>query len=457
MRLVDEGYSSGSWHLLIHTIGSVFSTPECLMQSFLRGSTHSRIDSRQAHLDPDKDVDDAEAVTVSGDGTLLSGGSSEFLPVARSTDADRDVEAVDIDAVRRSYSALVLIPGLPFERSLVNAFTSLFFDLQMDFKYTHLREKLPNVTNIFVITMECPLLHSPEYLEVVFPEFCRAATWMPVPLQANLVKAWASYGSRRLMEMLQMLQQLVTVRILNQESRWGHSLQLNHDDALCCACGVMRMVYYASLYGSDRDGVEVLREERQNHQSDLRNLSFEGALSPESKEQFDTREDSLGIELGVRALSVRSPLIGPEHFVNELLNEHIDICTDYSCYRSELDGKFSFMEHSFLLSTATKHTLMYFDNRFRMLRERRFALLQTILLDGPIMPYLRLHVRRDHVVDDALVNVSLFGRLCRIPYYWHCFLPCPQMPASIWLSEMCCLQGSMRHAERMKYSWCVAC
>ena len=53
--LIKEGQSSGNWHHLIHTIGSVFSNPDSLMQSFRIPSGHSRMEP-----DPDKDIDDTE-------------------------------------------------------------------------------------------------------------------------------------------------------------------------------------------------------------------------------------------------------------------------------------------------------------------------------------------------------------------------------------------------------------
>ena len=48
---------------------------------------------------------------------------------------------------------------------------------------------------------------------------------------------------------------------------------------------------------------------------------------------------------------------------------------------------------------------LYYDNRIRMHSERRFNYHQSLVLGAPQTPYLRLKVRRDHIIDDALVEV----------------------------------------------------
>ena len=107
--------------------------------------------------------------------------------------------------------------------------------------------------------------------------------------------------------------------------------------------------------------------------------------------------------LGINPLDCREPLIPWEDFINEPLSEHIEMDKDYANYKSELDSKFSFMNHPFLLTTTAKNLGMYYENRIRMINERRASLFS--LLHGA-MPYLRLRIRRDHVIDDALVAVS---------------------------------------------------
>lgn len=64
------------------------------------------------------------------------------------------------------------------------------------------------------------------------------------------------------------------------------------------------------------------------------------------------------------------------------------------------------MHYPFILTPATKTMGLYFDNRIRMYSERRISFLQAFT-GLPSQPYLRLKVRRDHIIDDALVEVTL--------------------------------------------------
>lgn len=81
---------------------------------------------------------------------------------------------------------------------------------------------------------------------------------------------------------------------------------------------------------------------------------------------------------------------------------------DFANYKRDGDNvandKFTFMKYAFVLTPATKILGLYFDNRIRMYSERRLSILQTVV-GQPTNPYLRLKVRRDHIIDDALVEV----------------------------------------------------
>lgn len=73
----------------------------------------------------------------------------------------------------------------------------------------------------------------------------------------------------------------------------------------------------------------------------------------------------------------------------------------FVCFQTK---KFSFMYYSFILTPATKTLGLYYDNRIRMYSERRMSFFQTAV-GQPTNPYLKLKVRRDHIIDDALVEV----------------------------------------------------
>lgn len=63
------------------------------------------------------------------------------------------------------------------------------------------------------------------------------------------------------------------------------------------------------------------------------------------------------------------------------------------------------MHYPFILTPATKTLGLYYDNRIRMYSERRISFFQTAV-GQPTNPYLKLKVRRDHIIEDALVEVK---------------------------------------------------
>ena len=111
-------------------------------------------------------------------------------------------------------------------------------------------------------------------------------------------------------------------------------------------------------------------------------------------------------ELNIKPLDCRTPLIDWEDFVNEPLCDVLEMDKDYANYKMGRTETFTFMKHPFILTTAAKSLGLSYDNRIRMLEERRASFLQSFMGGAPLMmPYLKLSIRRDHVIDDALVSV----------------------------------------------------
>ena len=65
------------------------------------------------------------------------------------------------------------------------------------------------------------------------------------------------------------------------------------------------------------------------------------------------------------------------------------------------------MLYSFILTPATKTLALYYDNRIRMYSERRISIFHTQLAGQPANPYLKVKVRREHIIDDALAELEL--------------------------------------------------
>jgi ubiquitin-protein ligase E3 A len=111
-------------------------------------------------------------------------------------------------------------------------------------------------------------------------------------------------------------------------------------------------------------------------------------------------------ELGVRTLDCRRPLIPFEEFVNEPLNDVLEMDKDFTFFKVDSESKFSFQSCPFILNACTKSLGLYYDNRISMYSERRITALYSLVQGQQLNPYLRLKVRRDHIIDDALVRVS---------------------------------------------------
>lgn len=153
-------------------------------------------------------------------------------------------------------------------------------------------------------------------------------------------------------------------------------------------------------------------------------------------------EDKLEKELNISCMDCRVPLVPFEEFYNEPLSDAIQMDRDYLSYKNlsldPLDGRkcncgknktfvyfvnvlfnskfpadhhFSFMLYSFILTPATKVIALYYDSRIRMYSERNSSLYSLLNYFGDgnevgARPDLKLKVRRDNIVNDALIGVS---------------------------------------------------
>ncbi|KAJ8298474.1 hypothetical protein KUTeg_025005 [Tegillarca granosa] len=403
LELIKECKEENSWSKLIRLIGSTYNNPDSLVLSFRKKDdpTLPKEYRRSMEEDSDKDKDDSETVKY----PIQETASNE-----EAAGGDDNV-SLDIPSLHRAYDALMKIPDHPFQGALINALMYLSKTVDMDLKFHRPLEVNPHYINLFIIVMEMPLLEYPEFIESAYPEFCKTVGNLPLKAQAKLARVWSKFGADRLESMVQSLHQLITVKIVNNEGRWGRSYSLNDDEGIAGATRVMKILYYACIYGGERDSPERLAEEKAINEpeeslQEMFNVHLQGAVGHEPKELKQQKDDPLAQELGVSAIDCRKPLVDYEEFVNELLNEYIEIETDFK-YKIENDKKFSFMNHGFILTTSSKHTCMYFDNRVRMFSERRTSIIQTLMHGLPPVPFLRLRVRRDHLIDDALVSLEM--------------------------------------------------
>lgn len=221
---------------MIRTLGEVYSSADSLSQSFLKQHPDSPIDAmldkapkdlknlkkedvRTMEGDLDKDEDSQE---VNEEGGECSGSSQSWKSSSPSDDLK-----VDIPSLRRAYKALFEVPGNVFESALVHALRTLSGNLELDLRLFG-RAKTDNaeeLLNVFVIVLEIPALGSSEYLEMALPFICKAASHLPLKLQARLAQIWARHCRSRLKGMLEALQQLVTLKIFSSQFSRDYCVQ----------------------------------------------------------------------------------------------------------------------------------------------------------------------------------------------------------------------------------------
>lgn len=203
-----------------------------------------------------------------------------------------------------------------------------------------------------------------------------------------------------------MLQQLITLQVISGNFYSDNFVQNN--DCIVSATKVMKIVYFASILSG-----EIEMKVRDD------DIKLDGSMNDEDElyhynpkvSKTAIPKDPLAEELGVSALDCRKPYIKFENFYNETLSENIEMDKDYLNYKqtNEYGKPFSFMHYSFILTPATKTLSLYFDNRIRMYSERRYSIFQPQNIGQSPSPYLRLKVRRDHLIDDALVELELIA------------------------------------------------
>ncbi|XP_039264835.2 ubiquitin-protein ligase E3A-like isoform X1 [Styela clava] len=322
---------------------------------------------------------------------------------------------VDLESIRRVYGKFRGIEKA--NMALVSSLEFLSLDIEVQLNIMRQLKSSTVNLNVFVIIMENPSLHSPEYLEMSLPSFCGAMAALPIQGQADLARWWSTYDAERLKTMVQCFQQLITFKVLTRKlfNSDSEHLDLHSSDVVTSAVKCLKILYYASLLGGEID-----REHDERGSVNNKSSSTLGALS--SAMGLDNDDDLDGFDktqwkeplsdlLGISGIDSVKPLVPFSEFQNEILNETFDVYNDFTNYLTgkTKSEKFTFMHYPFVVNTVNKTTYLFYDNKIQMLSGRRMMLLSSILHGSAVSPYLRLKIRRDHVIDDALVRLELIA------------------------------------------------
>ncbi|XP_078684734.1 ubiquitin-protein ligase E3A-like isoform X2 [Branchiostoma floridae x Branchiostoma belcheri] len=377
-EMLDSCEKDGSFSPVIRTLGEVFSSVEALKHSFCKSQPESQLPDTSTEIEKhDRELSEKEI-------------------------HKEDELTIDVEAVRRSYAALFRHNNSGVENALLNGLISLSPNVELELRYHCAYQQDPRYLNLFVIILENPNLHSPEYLETALPLFCRAMSQLPIKAQARLARFFSGYSVERLRGLVETIQQLITFKVLSGSFSRVHLV--NDESAITCAAKVLSIFYIASILAgevemADTDEPDVSLQRRRHGSSE----------SDEGQERKPTPLQVLEKEVGARVINCRCPLLPFTDFHNEPLNEQLEVDKDYTYYKSQLEDRFSFLNYPFILTPATKSLALYYDNRVRMFSERRMTVLYSLVQGQVVQPYLKLRVRRDHIIDDALVRLEMIS------------------------------------------------
>ncbi|KAK4883149.1 hypothetical protein RN001_006468 [Aquatica leii] len=394
-EIIDDCEEQQNYSNLIRTLGEVFSSIDSLSNSFLLTELNSPIDVLEQSGGDLKGLKKEDVRVLEGE----KDKDEDCCMGSPNDDNNKAPLPVDLPSLRRAYNALFKIPTSIFENALVNALVTLAGTLQIDLQLRNQSDKNTNRhINVLLIVFEIPALGSGDFLETALPALCRATGWLSIESQAKLATVWSgSVGRTSLRMILENLQQLVTLRVI--VTQFHRDFYVQDENVITSATKIMKIVYYANILAGVLESPDLRRDDYSSYMED----SYLGIKLNKSAPPTDL----LALELGVNILDCRTPFLPFSEFYNEPLSDAVEMDRDFANYKSE-SGKFSFMNYAFILTPATKTLGLYFDNRIRMYSERRISFIQSVA-GQPSNPYLRLRVRRDHIIDDALVELEMIA------------------------------------------------
>ncbi|XP_055535236.1 ubiquitin-protein ligase E3A isoform X1 [Wyeomyia smithii] len=405
---------------LIRKLGAIFSSYQAVALSFQKKPCSS-IDVMLERAPEDlKMLKKEDLRTLEGDLDKDEDSLAEKLPDTK----EKHHTSVDLNSLRRSMKSLYdrksSVFG-PINNALQSLGESLSIELRVQLTQ---KEDIEQVITVFIIVFEVLQIGTAEFLEVSLPRICAALCHLPVWAQARIAHIWSVHCKDGIQPLLQLLQQLITISTLSLN--YYRDVKIHDNEIVCNATKVMKIVFYANILSGNV-------EPKHFREADLGDVAPPTYLSlipeddepqlynsKEKKAKQQKLEDPLATELDVNILDCRKPHVPYEEFYNEPLCDVIEMDHDYLNYKNttsegaffaDSSKKFSFMLYSFILTPATKTLALYYDSRIRMYSERRLSFLHQQLGGGlqSVNPFLKLKIRRDHIIDDALVELEMIA------------------------------------------------
>ncbi|CAF0730839.1 unnamed protein product [Didymodactylos carnosus] len=428
-NLLEECHKTDNWELFINTIVSIFSDRRMLSTSFLKKEFENKL------LHSNAKNGDGDAIQNSNNTSAISKTKIYHDKIELATDE----LTLDFIAMRRAikllctkYEDYLLIP-------LNKAIKTLTSNITLDLGSTQSIENDNNFLNIFFIIFEISYLSYPEYIFDCARCFYHSITKLSKKSQVKIIQIYSKMTSSDLSIYVTHLRQYLTMYTMiwvehttvNSSSEKLLSQEAGMKDGL----DVLRIFFYSNLLGGKRDKLEVIklekeqdklmsteiikrREQRNEDDDDETGLNNENnetmsrrmASNIENEEEDENPFDiDLQKAVGLEPNEYRSGLLSYDDFINEFVNEKIEIMKEYlNYYRQKASVSFSFIIYPFFLTTTNKIALLNIENKIKMYRERHTSVVHS-LLGIRLNPYFKINVRRDHLIEDALIALEYQG------------------------------------------------
>lgn len=208
-ELLDECQRAGNYSPLIRNLGKYFSSRESMARSFQK--------LRSAHID---------AILEKAPKDLMNLKKEDFRTLEGDMDKDEDScvdntadvqlphdTTVDLVSLRRAMQKLYTTHAAAFEPINI-AFHSLAIGLTVDLRLLTRKEQIEEIITVFVIIFEIVVIGASEFLEFSLPAICNAASFLPVWAQARLASIWGRHCTASIRNLLQTLQQLISLQVI---------------------------------------------------------------------------------------------------------------------------------------------------------------------------------------------------------------------------------------------------
>jgi hypothetical protein len=109
----------------------------------------------------------------------------------------------------------------------------------------------------------------------------------------------------------------------------------------------------------------------------------------------------------IHKVNEKRNVIRYDQFYNELLNDTIDLRDDFTNWKR--DSGFSFISTPFILTPEVKSKVILIESIVNQ-RRRRVDAFQEMMMGVMTSPFLELRVRREHLIEDSLSQLSTADR-----------------------------------------------